>query len=80
MTSAATADRICKYRTAKVVAILAAIRRLEHDSDTYAQLVETGDTDGVRQLIVATAGVNKPSEDTWAMVTELVRRNGTYAA
>lgn len=80
MTSTATANRICRHRTRKVVAILAAIRRLQHDSDEYAQLVATGDTAGVQRLITDTAGVNTLSPETWAMVTRLVEREGVYVA
>lgn len=80
MTSTAAANRICRYRTRKVVAILAAIRQLQQHSDEYAQLVATGDSAGAQRLITTTAGVNTPSPETWAMVTDLVEREGVYVA
>lgn len=75
----ATAREI-HYRAVKVDKILVAIRRLQNTSDVYARLVEAGDTAGVQALIVATAGVRVPSPTTWQWVTELVRRDGVYAA
>lgn len=80
MTSTATANRICRHRTRKVVAILAAIRHLQADSDEYARLIETGDIRGAQRLITTTAHVNTPSVETWKMVTNMIDREGRYVA
>lgn len=68
------------HRAVKVDKILVAIRRLQQSSDEYARLVAAGDKMGVQRLITATAGVHEPSDTTWQWVTELVRRDGVYAA
>lgn len=80
MTSTVTTNRICQYRTRKVVAILAAIRQLQQHSDEYAHLIETGDATGAQRLITKTAGVNTPSAETWDMVRRMVERDGVYVA
>lgn len=79
MTSTDTASRICHHRTVKVGRILEAIRRLQHD-DGYRLAVEAGDEAAAKRMIVKTAGVNVPSVDTWAIVADLLERDGRYVS